>query len=313
MSMLPTVRRQLFEAVERRAQPQARGTLVDRLRLRRYPRLTAGHVTIAALCALPVLIAAGALVVLGAHRPQPSRPAGSHPESARQQLIENFGVLRRAQTPADRDSELVVPTFSGHEKGMVYPKLDQALMRVVRVPRFDAKVAFDPMIWQPSASSPTRTEGLELVMWIGSARTIPPASEVGTGPVAVGDLLRSGAALTDGTRNPPVIDGVMAVPDGVAKVTVRPIRVLRTPVALDPNRFGIATTTVHDNLAAFLLRRPTVQSADASGSKLFGANGVAEVTWFDAAGKVIKRTTTNLDLFARVLGTQAASAGASNR
>jgi hypothetical protein len=316
MNMLPTVRRQLVEAVERRAQPAWRATLARRLGPRRRRRPTAAHIAIAALCAVPVVIAAGALVLLGAHRAAPTPPAQARPETARQQLIDQFAVLRRPQTPADRDSRLLMapflavphrtsPGFTQLLRQLGYPKLDQALMRVVRVPRFDAKVAFEPLTWQPYPSSPRRSEGLELVLWLGSASTIPPSSEDGTGPTAVPSLLAHGLALADARRNNTVIEGVVVVPDRVAKVTVRPIRLLRTPVQVDASTFGAATAAVRDNVAAFELRLPTVHSPRFRGSDLFGSGAQAEVTWFDASGKVIKRTTMDLDVFIRVVGRRA--------
>lgn len=322
MNMLPTVRRQLLEAVERRAQPNARASLAGRVDLRLRRRPTAAHFAIAALGVVPFVIAAGALILLGSHRGAPSPPAAAHPETARQQLVDHFGVLRRAQTAADRDSRLLLPPFFrpaprelGHPapafenalRRWGYPKLDRALMRVVSVPRFDARVALEPATWQPSSSSPMRAEGIVLAMRIGGAGSIPPAGEYGTGPppISVGTLLAHGLALTGVTPSRPVIDGVMVVPDNVAKLTLRPIHILHTPVRLDPSSFGAASAVVHDNVAAYQLRLPTVHSPRFRGSALFGTDARAEVTWFDAAGRVIRRTTTSVDVFVRVVGTRA--------
>jgi hypothetical protein len=191
-----------------------------------------------------------------------------------------------------------------------------ALVRVVPVSLFDAKVAFDPATWQPSPPSPSRSEGLDLVLRIGTAASIPPAAEDGTGvaPTGVATLLAHGLALTDAGPHNAAVDGVLVVPDNVARVFLRPVRMDRAPVRVEPTSFGTATAAVHNNVAAYRLRLPTV-TAPGAVSGVFATGGVAEVTWFDAAGKVIKTTTTNLGLFVRVAPsrTHTLSGGANNR
>jgi hypothetical protein len=312
MTVLPTVRRQLLDAVDRRAQPSAYAGRRPRLRLRRTHRPTLAHAATATLIAVPVLIAAAALLLLGARHGPPPAHASAGVQAERAQLIDNFGLLRRAQTPADRDSRLELPIRLGvaarlrqHPTPSVerfarrFPKLDRGLVRVVTVPRFGAKVALEPMTWQPSPSSPSRSEGVYLVLWIGSATTIPPSSEDGTGPTSVRTLLAHGVALSDTTANDHVIDGVMVVPDKVAKVVIRPVRVVGPPVNVAPSEFGTATATVHDNVAAYLLRLPTVSRPRAV-TGLFGTELVAQATWLGANGKVIKRTDVEIDSFIRV-------------
>jgi len=154
-------------------------------------------------------------------------------------------------------------------------------------------------------ASPQRAEGLALEMWIGTKPTIPPSSDIGTGPrpTSVDTVRAHGLALADGVRGTNLMDGVLLVPDGVARITLRPIRIIQAPVKIDPSRFGTATATVHDNLAAFQLSIPTAASRRTFlGTGMFGTSAVAQTTWFDASSNVIKHTTTNLDVLIKVVG-----------
>lgn len=232
----------------------------------------------------------------------------------RQELIEDFGVLRRPQTNADRDPQLLLMPFRISQRlqrthknpppGLEqllrrfgYAQLDQSLVRVVSLPRFDAKLAFDPATWRPSASASRRSEGLNLVMRIGSAPTIPPAEEFGTGPTptSVATLLAHGLTLSNGVFGTNTIDGVVVVHDGVARVTLRPIRLIQPPASLDPVAFGTVSTTVKDNVGAFQFPIPAATNRHMyTGTD--GVPAIAEAIWYDASGNAIKQTTTNLDL-----------------
>lgn len=230
-------------------------------------------------------------------------------KATRQQLIQMLGVLRRPQTKAD-----LAPTFvhgglltmpAGSARRLGYPKLDRGLLRVVKIPAWHAKVGIEPATWQPSPSSPHRSEGIALELWIGSKPTIPPSSDVGTGPrpTSIDAFRAHGLALAGIVRGKNLMDGVTLVPDGVARVTLRPIRLGKVPVRVDPSRFGATTATVHANVAAFQLPVPTlVNRKMLSGVSTFGTSAVAQATWFDASGNVIKHTTTNLDVFIRFHG-----------
>ena len=312
MSVLPSVRRQLLEAVEARSKP---GVLPSR-----HPRgRLAGYLVAVAVVAVPIVIAAGALILVRAHRPSStSSPSSSVAATAakaeRQELIENFGVFRRRQTSADRDRRLLMfPfVFGGRARGPAlgslgrswgYPELDESLVRVVAVPESSAKVGLDPATWRPSLFSPLRAEGLDVVMRTGTASTIPPASEVGIGPppTSVAAVLAHGLAVTDGPRRGgDTLNGVLVVPNGVAMVTIRPIRLGRSPVALSATEYGTVSAAVHDNVAAFHFRSPTLVRRNAVVGT-FGFDAVAETTWYDARGRVIKSTTTSLGLFVRVV------------
>ncbi|MGH2868456.1 MAG: hypothetical protein ACRDNK_12935 [Solirubrobacteraceae bacterium] len=287
---------------------------------------------------VPMLLAVAVTVIIAAfalslsHHGRQSVPATSAGgvQATRRQLIQTFGVLRRPQTKADLDPELN-PAFlsftsipqqfarrhkripKGLERRIAQlgdPKLDRTLARVVKIPAWHAKVGIEPATWQPSPSSPQRSEGFDLELWVGSKPTIPPSGETGSGPrpTSVDAVRAHGLALTDPVRGTDLMDGVLLVPDGVARITLRPIRVIRAPVRVDPSRFGTATGTVHDNIAPFQLSMPTVTPAGAGRdtvSGLFGTTAVAQTTWFDANGDVIKHTTTNLDVLIRVIGNRA--------
>ena len=249
--------------------------------------------------AVAVIIAAFALTLV--HRGSESSPttANSSVSATRQQLVQMLGVLRRRQTKADLDPE-VAPGLL-HTTGDI--KLDRALVRVVVIPAWHAKVGIEPATWQPSPSSRRRSEGLDLTMWIGSKPTIPPSSGIDTGPrpTSVDTIRADGLTLADNVRGENLMDGVMLVPDGVARITLRPIRLTRAPVMIAPSRFGTATGTVHDNIAAFQLSIPTVIRRNAF-SSTFITTAIAHATWFDASGNVIKHTTTNLPVAFKVLG-----------
>jgi hypothetical protein len=277
---------------------------------------------------LPVLVAIAVTVIIAGlalitvHRGSQSAPATSAIDvrATRQQLIQMLDVLRSPQTKADQDLELT-PGFlliteqlaRRHQRlsaalehyvvGLGVPKLDRALARVVTIPAWHAKVGIEPATWRPSPSSPQRSEGVYLEMWVGSKSTIPPSSDIGSGPrpTSIETIRAHGLALADNVRGQSLMDGVMLVPDGVAKITLRPIRVTNARVRIDPRRFGTSTATVQDNVAAFRLTLPTV-AIPRSPSGMFSPSAVAQVTWFDAGGNVIRHTTTNLDVLIKVLG-----------
>jgi hypothetical protein len=332
MTILPQLEHDLFQAANerlpaadspdgarrRRRGPHATGRWSA---LRRRLSMTATAAPLLLGIAITVIIAALALTLSHGGGQSPPATTAARAQTARGQLIQALGVLRRPQTKADLDPELV-PGFiriaeipgryaRGHTRPpaglerflarMGYPKLDRALARVVKIPEWQAKVGIEPLTWRPSPSSHHRTEGLNLALWIGSAPTIPPSSDIGTGPTSVATFLAHGIALADNVRGTDRMDGIVLVPDGVAKITLRPIRILRAPVRVDPRGFGTVTATVHDNIAAFQLSIPTVTSKSMV-LGVFGTTAQAQATWFDASGNVVKRPTTNLPVLIKVLG-----------
>ncbi len=339
MTILPQLERDLLRAAEQRLpaadaaerageDPRRRGARPNRRRDGFGRRLASTARTLPVLLVIAVTVIVAALAVTRFHHGGAARPAapaaGVH--ATRQQLIDMLGVLRSPQTRADRDSELD-PGFlaiaslpeqaarrhrrppAGLERRLAQlgsPRLDGALVRVVRIPAWQAKVGIEPATWQPAPSSHRRAEGVDLELWIGSKPTIPPSSDDGTGPrpTSVETIRAHGLALTDNGRGEDMLDGVILVPDGVARITLRVRRLMGAPVRIDPSRFGAAAATVHDNIAAFRLTIPTAVSRHAF-SGLFGTGAVAQVTWFNAGGDVIKRTTTTFDVLIKVSGKRA--------
>jgi RNA polymerase sigma factor (sigma-70 family) len=296
--------------------------------------------------AVAITIALIAVVVLrhgrqAAHSTAASGPSGG---SSRPEVIQTFGILRRRQTNADLDHELLglyltdirprggtiprdrfIPYSEAPSvlRRWGYPELDRALARVVNLPGWRAKALIAPTRFRPSSSSPHRSEGLNLALWIGTAPTIPPSSLTGTGPrpTSLRSALGRGLAVADMVRGTNVMDGVVLVPDGVASVKLGPF-VSLPPAALP----GVSTTAlnaalaatqgtarVHDNIGALRLPIPVVPSRRTVANppnarrvfELFGIRTEAHTTWFDTRGHVIKRTTTKIDIIVRVEMTRA--------
>ena len=140
------------------------------------------------------------------------------------------------------------------------------------------------------------------MMRIGTANTIPPDQEFGTGPetASVKTVLAHGLALSDGQIGDRLA-GVVAVPDGVARIRMRIIHLTGSPASVTLSAFGTAEAMVTDNLAPFELRIPTTTNRRMY-SALLGIPATAQTTWYGSAGHVIKQTSTDLDVFIRLHG-----------
>ena len=335
MTILPQLERDLFNAAEQRLPPKPNASPEQTTSLppRAWLRRTAASLPVILSVAVAIAIAITATVVLrhghqASPTTSPSRPAAGSPRSA---LIHTFGVLRRPQTKADLDQQLLGIYLRNPRGGTIppgryipisgppsvlkrwgYPELDRRLVRTVDIPGWTAKVLIAPTIFQPSPSSPKRSEGLDLALWIGTAPTIPPSSLSGTGPppTRVGTLLAHGLALADVARGKRVLDAVYVVPDGVTSVKLGPfVSVPReTPPGVSTQALNAAlgaiqaSATVHDNIGAFQLAMPVVTSRAATGPgpALDGIGTKAQATWINSRGQIIKRTTTEVDLILRV-------------
>jgi hypothetical protein len=280
-----------------------------------------------ALCSIVVVGAAvsGASSRRGASAGLPSAPAGV---ASRQQLLETLGVLRARPTAADRRAIACakslprppsiafrtcrtsgVPSFvlllarSGPGTRQLYarwgyPRDDSSLIRIVPIPHLDASVTIAPATWQPSPSSRHRVEGLELALNQSRAQ-----SGTGPEPTRLATVISHGLAISDAQMTPRqrVVFGAVVVPDGVAKVTLEPIRIVSPPARLDPHQFGTITTQVHQNVASFQVPVPTVTNPQKQ-SALYGVAVIARATWFDRRGRIIDRTTTQLYLSINLRG-----------
>jgi hypothetical protein len=274
----------------------------------------ASGLPVAFAVAVVVLVVAVALISFrhsGTRSPSSAVPTSVR--TSRQELTRLLGVLRRPQTKADLDARLLTgaslrPAFNRLAGAWRYPTLDRSLVRVVNVPAWHAKIAIDPATYQPSRSSAQRAEGVDLSMWIGSAPTAPPASYTGSGlrPYTAATVRDHGLALSDATRGKTII----LVPDGVASVTLQPIRLtppriasgFQQPPAVQPGEFASVTAAVHDNVAPFELKLSVIDRHARSLMTYFFV-AVARATWFDSKGHVIRQTTTtDLDLPVTVQG-----------
>lgn len=285
--------------------------------------------TVGVACAIAV--AAVALVLVGhARRQSPTTPSAGNATESRQQLLRTFGVLRMAPTAADRrliacevqplrpisgirqcrgipPFLFLVPRIPPHTRAsrqfqrrlarMGYPKLDPPLLRVVTIPRLTATVTIVPTTFRPSLHSSHRSEGLELTL------QLPGSGVTGTGPLptSAAAMKAHGLALSDGQPVNNSVEGVILVPDGVAKVTLAPFRLISPPAQIAPTEFGTITAAVHDNVAAYRFRIPNGTNRK-MWNGIYGVPAEAQATWFDASGNVIRHTTTELDLFITLHG-----------
>jgi uncharacterized protein DUF4232 len=209
-----------------------------------------------ALVSIAVVVGGGALVLLAGHnRAQTTvtapvtAPAGGPQHRT---LLDILGVLRRPQTPADRDLGPYLTRIMRHLFAGI-PVM--SLVRVAAVLPGGEKVVLVPMrpqhgaVWPngsgESTSAPKR--GLRLAVFGagGAACCVTPAS-----------ILAGRDSLTGGSGS--LNYALLVVPDGVAKVTLS----LKPPV----------TSTVHNNVAA--LKTPErIENLTAHTMTWYGPNG----------------------------------------
>jgi Alcohol dehydrogenase GroES-like domain len=177
-------------------------------------------------------------------------------------------------------------------------RLDPSLIRVVPVPRSGDSVALIPATAPASPGSSRRAEGLDI-----SIASPAGAASPGPTPTSVTELRTHGLAVSGTNATPTMrsVFGAVVVPDGVATVTLQPIRLISAPAPVDPRRFGTSTTSVHDNIAAYRFRVPYVQDPRQK-SLVYAVTVVARATWRDRHGNVIAQTTTHLQLWLKVRG-----------
>lgn len=284
----------------------------------------------AALTAVAITVAVGALVLLGHHR----RAAGPRiGDSSSQQLVRTFSVLRTPPTETDRRLskclEQVAPSLAkaraplslansrtflrcggglsgglliapgrqpGESAQYLEPSLARGwqpqLLRVVTLRRWGYEVMLMPLTFELSASH-RRTEGLVASV----RRRQSPIGFGGSGPTSLTWLQAHGVAISLylGSTNRAVNRDIVIVPDGVARVTLGSFTTA-TP-SFSRRLHGIATVSarVHNNVAALQLKTPIVKSTGPTG--LVATEGSANAIWYDTSGNVIARTTTPLMLY----------------
>lgn len=286
-----------------------------------------GRLIVAVGVLVPVLIVVAAVGLLGGSNrsaaPLTSSSGANASAGTRQQLLRTLGVLRR---PPDAASRLAIscvksspkpgsaafracrtsaislafvpvpgaPRF-GASSGV---RLDTSLIRVVPVPRSGDSVALVPATAPTSPGSLRRAEGLDIFIAFHDGAASP-----GPAPTSVTDLRAHGLVVSGSNATPTMrsVFGAIVVPDGVARVTLQPIRLISSPAPVDPRRFGTSTTSVHDNIAAYRFTVPYVHDPRQK-SLVYAVTVVARATWSDRHGTVIAQTTTQLQLWLKVRG-----------
>jgi hypothetical protein len=261
-----------------------------------------GRLIVAVGVLVPVLIVVAVALLSRSNRSvaPPTSPSGANASTAtRQQLLRTLGVLRR---PPDAASRLAIscvksspkPRF-GASSGV---RLDTSLIRVVPVPRSGDSVALIPATAPASPGSPRRAEGLDISIAFHDGAASP-----GPTPTSVTELRTHGLAVSGSNATPTMrsVFGAVVVPDGVATVTLQPIRLISAPAPIDPRRFGTSTTPVHDNIAAYRFSVPYVHDPRHK-SLVYAVTVVARATWSNRHGDVIAQTTTQLQLWLKVRG-----------
>jgi hypothetical protein len=286
-----------------------------------------GRLIVAVGVLVPVLIAVAAVTLLSGSNRSGAPPTSSSGANAsigtRQQLLRTLGVLRR---PPDGASRLAISCVRSSPKPgsaafracrtsaisvafVPFPaaprfgassgvRLDTSLIRVVPVPRSGDSVALIPATAPASPGSPRRAEGLDISIAFHEGAASP-----GPTPTSATELQTHGLAVSGSNATPTMrsVVGAVVVPDGVATVTLQPIRLISPPAPVDPRRFGTSTTSVHDNIAAYRFSVPYVHDTRQK-SLVYAVTVVARATWGDRHGNVIAQTTTQLQLWLKVRG-----------
>lgn len=211
-----------------------------------------------ALVAVTLAIVVGAVVTLRpAHRTGGGPPAVQSPlPSPARGLVGILGVLRRPQTPADRDLGPLL-TRVVRQSRVGTPVM--SLIRVAGVAPDGQKVVLVPMqprngAWPPRAGETGSGLRLGLFAGGGGCCSSPAAIDAGQGWVSAGS--GSGNYV------------VLVVPDGVARVTVA----FSHPI----------TAPVRNNIAVFAVPQ-AVENLN-----------IYPMTWFGTSGQVIKRFASSL-------------------
>jgi hypothetical protein len=285
-----------------------------------------GRLIVAVGALVPVLVAVATVGLLsGSNRPAApaTSSAGANTQTGtRQLLLRTLGVLRR---PPDAASRLAISCVKSPPKPgnaaffacrtsalalfVPFPgtprfgassgvRLDTPLIRVVPVTGSGDSVALVPATAPVSPGSPRRAEGLDISIAFHDGAASP-----GPTPTSVTELRTHGLAVSGTNATPTMrsVVGAVIVPDGVATVTLQPVRLISPPAPINPHRFGTSTTSVHDNIAAYRFTVPYVHDPRQK-SLVYAVTVVVLETWRDRHGSVIAHTTTQLQLWLKVRG-----------
>lgn len=339
MTLLPEYRAQLHTAAHRRARSRRRQLAT---RLSRDGRLNRVATAIPAMLSvlIAVAIAAVAIVTLShGHRPS---PAGAPAGSSRNALVQTLGVLRRAQTNADRLAErrrgmggaapgaffsnspsaerTLCRGAARHELQQCALRLDKPLVRTVV--RDGYHVAIFPTVVTYAIRQARPGEGILMTLH-GPGIYFAGTSLTPTGA----QTIRARGLLVSAYAAAGVNRGVMLVPDGVAKVTLDHFRLL-APNAVSLPQVPPGTSTVSDNVALLQFSRLTEQSlnlnpkslgryfSQGSGRRckttfaIYALPATAQMTWADASGQTMRHITISLRLY---VGTDHPASGTTPR
>ncbi len=223
----------------------------------------ASRLVVVVLVGVAMALGIGAVVVLhSGHRPGGRAPAARRalPLPGRG-LVGILGVLRRPQTPADRDLGSALTGIVHHSR-VATPVM--SLIRVATVTRDGQKVVLVPMRpqhggWPPGprgTGSTPGSSGLRLALLAGGGGCCLTPAEIDAG--------QAWSSYGSGSGN----YVVLVVPDGVARVRVA----FSHPI----------TAPVHDNVAVF-----TVPEAVEN-------PGIYNMTWYGMSGAVVKPFSSSL-------------------
>jgi len=233
-------------------------------------RSRASGVLLALSTAVAIAVVVGAMLAFHGHQRSPTH-AASLP-SSKASLVGILGVLRRPQTPADRDLGPVRLTLEHFVQP--HPGSGAAVisgLRLATVTPWGAKVFLVPVRSprQPSA----RATGSSESKGLGLAWLSPGAGCCSTAAgIVAGQAWMSGGS---GSLNYVLV----IVPDGVARVTLA----LAHPV----------TAAVHGNVAALKVPQPVENL------------GIHKMTWYGPSGAIVRRFPSSLPSKATSTATRA--------
>jgi hypothetical protein len=195
--------------------------------------------------------------------PLPTTPAAVRP------FVKILAVLRRPQTPADRDDPGLKSLV--HNPLVIQGTPVLSAMRLATTTPAGTRVFLIPFrparhFTLPKGISPTSPIAPVLRRRAHQARVFLNASGGSPSTVAA---IKAGAAWT--TSGPHPSQAIILVPDGVARVSIA------VPTSTGSHKLRRIFAPVHNNIAAFIPATPI--------------ETVRDMIWYGESGKIIKRTS----------------------
>ena len=238
---------ELLSQLDRQADGPPSSSLSPR---QRHRALSVGALVTAASVGIVVVIVVGSLVLLGRGNSSPRHAAaGRSVAASRAALIQTLGVLRTPQTRIDRSAVSAWP-YGGGLSGRAclhgLPCVDSALVRKARVPPLGYQVTFLPFASRSWRQFPEGGEGLTIAVHG------PHIGSEGGGPVDAATLKAHGLQLFSNVGYGLNL-GVIVVPDGVARVKLRALRINGHPTA-NTTVIAVTSSPVHENAAVVQIK-----------------------------------------------------------